>query len=108
MAIAFIEYKVLPEHRAAYSEWMKRVRADYPDLETYEGADQPGLFVELWSGMSREKFERLKAARLRSAEEHEPGAGDDGEFDKIGWQQLHQWVPGGAAKLHIWLFEKVR
>ncbi|MDF2959295.1 MAG: hypothetical protein K0S39_1030 [Paenibacillus sp.] len=108
MTKTFIEYRILPEHRSAYSEWMKQVRADYPELEVYEGADQPGLFVELWNGLSREEYEVLKEVRLRLTTESDKEQMSGRKFDNNDWSRLHNWVSGGAVKIHIWLFEKVR
>ncbi|TDF98649.1 hypothetical protein [Paenibacillus piri] len=103
----FIEYQIFTEYKAVYSNWMERVRAAYPELELYEGADQPGLFVEVWSGLSRQEYELLKAVRLQS-ERPANESSDRLNFDNTDWLQLNQWVPGGAAKIHIWYFEKVR
>ncbi|NOU95768.1 hypothetical protein GC093_21450 [Paenibacillus sp. LMG 31456] len=108
MSITFIEYQVSPEHRAAYSDWMKRVRANYPELEVYEGTDQPGLFVELWNGQSHQDFCVLKEARVKQSSEQEKEQPNNGRFDKIDWNELHNWAIGGVAKIHIWHFGKVR
>ncbi|MFD0679058.1 MULTISPECIES: hypothetical protein [unclassified Paenibacillus] len=108
MSITFIEYQVLPEHRSAYSHWIKQVRANYPELEVYEGTDQPGLFVELWKGQSHEDFGKLKEARVNRSIKVENEQPEKGKFDKNDWNQLHNWTSGGAAKIHIWHFGKVR
>ncbi|PZE21264.1 hypothetical protein CBW46_007790 [Paenibacillus xerothermodurans] len=105
MPIVFVEYQILPQHTPAYSEWLAEVRAKHAELEVYEGADQPGLFVEIWHGLSRDEYDRLKQERLTEA------AGSAGlglPSASFSWRELHQWVSGGAQKIHIWYFEKVK
>jgi hypothetical protein len=108
MSVTFIEYQILPEHRSAYSEWMKQVRAAFPELEVYEGTDQPGLFVELWKGQSHEEYKQLKEARLNLHLESEEASQENGGFGKMDWKPLHNWATGGRGKIHIWHFGKVR
>lgn len=92
MSIVLMEYKILPEHRTAYLDWMTSKQKAYPELEWYEGTDQPGLFVEGWPNCSYERFQAFKAERK------DPGHPE--------WGKLHEYVPEG--KIHIWHFQSVQ
>ncbi|ULL18398.1 hypothetical protein DVH26_30395 [Paenibacillus sp. H1-7] len=108
MSIAFVEYQILPNYRPDYSKWMDGVRANYPELVWLEGTDQPGLFVELWH-VSYEEYESLKKARqLTVNDENEQALPASSKYSMTDWEQLGQWVKGGAAKIHIWHFGKVK
>lgn len=99
MCIVFVEYKIHAEHLQEYLSWIRDMRASYPHTEWYEGAEQPGLFVEIWHGLSDAEYKTMKAARLGQGEEK-------GEWG--AWKAMIPWVPGGKDKIHIWQFEKVK
>ncbi|MCS7464836.1 hypothetical protein N0M98_32660 [Paenibacillus doosanensis] len=107
MSKVFVEYQILPDYRPNYSKWLKDVRANYPEVEFYEGTDQPGVIVEIWSGMTEEEFRAMKQVRARS-EQDAAALPEGGRFAVTAWSELEQWVKGGAAKVHIWQFEKVK
>ncbi|GAA3409258.1 hypothetical protein ACFFNY_09255 [Paenibacillus hodogayensis] len=92
MDIVFVEYKVLPEQREAYLAWARELCGTEPLLEHYEGSDQPNLFVELWRGMSPERYAAFKLARQES--EDRP------------WSELAGYVQGGPGKVHVWHFRR--
>ncbi|OXM87083.1 hypothetical protein [Paenibacillus rigui] len=108
MSKIFVEYQILPQYRPAYSAWVGKVRAVCPQLEVYEGSDQPGLYVEMWEGVSQDDYRRMKAIRKDKAgnvENHLPMAAD---WAQVDWSPLAEWVQGGESKIHIWHFVKVR
>jgi hypothetical protein len=90
----FAEYAVIQDLRLIYlnhmREWLKREGR----LELLEGSDQPGLFVEIWSDVSREEYEDLKKQRLQHSDENE--------------QQWGKWIQGGLEKIHIWHFTNMQ
>lgn len=93
MGVVFVEYRVAEENRRAYMRLMEEaIRGGR--FEHYEGADQPGLFVELWPDMEEAAYEEMKRLRL-------------GEPSGL-WGDVQQTIAGGAAKTHIWRFEKVK
>jgi hypothetical protein len=92
MGIVFVEYKVFPEKREAYLQWMNSLTREESRLELYEGSDQPDLFVELWRDFGEEEYRTYKKTRLESA--------------GSPWAGLADYVPGGAAKIHIWHFRR--
>jgi hypothetical protein len=108
MSKVFVEYHILPQHRSAYSQWIKNVRDVCPGLELLEGADQPGLFVELWTGLTRKAYEQMKQKRHYPSDQ--PFLESDHTLynEVIHWRDLDEWVQGGAEKIHIWYFHKVR
>ncbi|WP_144847435.1 hypothetical protein [Paenibacillus cremeus] len=78
---------------------MEEMRSAHTEVEWYEGTEQPGLFVEIWSGLSDAGYEDMLAARR-----------GDGPVSFL-WEramQLQNWVPGGREKIHIWQFRKVK
>jgi hypothetical protein len=92
MSIVFVEYSILEDARRHYLDFMEAQRKKHPNLEWFEGTDQPNLFVELWREMSYEDYERMKRIRLDST---------DGE-----WGSLGAWIKGGRTKLHLWHFSR--
>ena len=92
MTIVFVEYKVFPEKRDAYSQWMKERVRDTPKMELYEGSDQPGLFVEIWHNVEEHEYREFKNERLENPESP--------------WAELADYVPGGLDKVHIWHFRR--
>jgi hypothetical protein len=104
----FVEYQILPQHRSAYSRWIKNVMGIYPELELLEGADQPGLFVELWSGLTREDYDKLKKLRLGDMDHPITALKHLTCKEDVRWRDMHGWVKGGAEKIQIWYFNKVR
>lgn len=100
MCLVFVEYSIKEECRSDYLVWLEKLRSIHPELECYEGTDQPGLFVELWKGMGPEGFQAMKAQRAGAAAE---GAGGCPET----WKALDEWIDGGRGRIHIWSFQKV-
>ncbi|WP_438446431.1 hypothetical protein [Gorillibacterium sp. sgz5001074] len=92
MGTLFLEYKIDEASRQPYLTWARDKRLQY-GFELMEGTGQPGLFVELWRPVGAEEGAEWRKRRL------EPGHPD--------WSPLHQFVEGGAAKLHIWHFEMI-
>ncbi|WP_461480235.1 hypothetical protein [Paenibacillus sp. PvR052] len=78
---------------------MEGIKGQHPQLEVYEGSEQPNLFVEIWSGLSEEAYHSLKESRtgITAVEEN-----------SNPWRLHDEWVPGGRAKIHIWQFKKVK
>ncbi|MCZ8522762.1 MULTISPECIES: hypothetical protein [Paenibacillus] len=99
MNMVFVEYKVEEVHRTSYLAWAGRLQEANPRVEIYEGDGQPNLFVELWRGLGAEEFAAMKAARTD---------GDNIPEHPAEWNRLTEWVAGGASKIHIWLFQKVK
>lgn len=84
------------------------VRAQYDNLELYEGSDQPGLFVEIWNGLSKEQYIQLKQARGKQGLKEDETALNNNPFGNTEWYRLDEWIKGGSEKVHIWHFEKVK
>jgi len=93
MSVVFVEYRVAEEHRHAYMRLMEEAKRR-GGFEFYEGAEQPGLFVEIWPDMSAAAYEEMKRERL-------------GEPSGL-WGDVQQMIVGGTDKTHIWRFEKVK
>jgi hypothetical protein len=108
MSKIFVEYQILPQHRPAYSKWVEVVTALCPQLEVYEGSDQPGLFVEMWEGATQEDYRVMKAHRLHKETSKDISSLDAAGWVHVDWSALNDWVQGGPAKIHIWHFVKVR
>jgi hypothetical protein len=109
MSKVFVEYQILPQHRSVYSQWIQIVSDKCPELELLEGVDQPGLFIEVWSGWTRETFLHMKQMRKSGANQ---SADMENEatvrYRTIEWHCLDTWIQGGVSKINIWHFEKVR
>ncbi|MEK8129635.1 hypothetical protein WMW72_17140 [Paenibacillus filicis] len=101
MGIVFTEYKIDAIHRTDYLTWAADLKQEFAELEIYEGTEQPNLFVEIWSGLSQEKYAALKAARIgedsRIAQDEESGR----------WRTMELWVAGGRPKIHMWQFSPI-
>ncbi|NHN33598.1 hypothetical protein [Paenibacillus agricola] len=108
MSKVFVEYQILPQHRPVYSGWIQNVKDKNPEMELLEGVDQPGLFIEVWNGMTREAFERMKTSRKSDIERPLVEPGPVAGYIDVDWRRLDSWIEGGAAKIHIWHFNKVR
>jgi len=93
----FVEYAIKPEKRGVYLQYMRRLAQAERRLEVLEGTDQPGLFVEIWSGVTPEEYAAMKRERLEGA--------DDVCLPQPAWAT---WVQGGTAKLHMWHFTAIR
>lgn len=93
MSIVFVEYAIKPDFREPFLIYMQQWQRREGRLEVLEGTDQPGLFVEIWKGMSHEEYVALKEERLR-------GAGED----QVQWDA---WIAGGLSKLHMWHFSPI-
>jgi hypothetical protein len=89
MRIAFVEYKIIKEKRALYMDYLRRLKQS-GDVEIYEGADQPGLFVEIW---------QIGEAKRGAWREIRQKLGD--------WNELLGVVEGGEGKIHIWEFDRL-
>ncbi|SFK79391.1 hypothetical protein SAMN03159341_101599 [Paenibacillus sp. 1_12] len=109
MSKVFVEYHILPQHRSVYSHWIQIVSDKCPELELLEGVDQPGLFIEVWSGWSRETYLQMKQMR-RSGTNSLAGSENEAiaRYRAIEWQSMDPWIQGGVSKINIWHFEKVR
>ncbi|MCD1259840.1 hypothetical protein B5M42_013455 [Paenibacillus athensensis] len=121
----FVEYAIKPEKRDAYLQYMRRLAHMERRLEVLEGTDQPGLFVEIWSGVTPAEYAAMKRGRLEGeAADLEASAGRkpadrsapadpslaDGlseANDGLPQPEWEQWVQGGAAKLHMWHFTAI-
>jgi hypothetical protein len=90
MLKVFVEYRIVEESRSNYIHYMQKVIKQI-GLELFEGTDQPGLFVEIWSNVPYDAYERLKEERL---------APKEGSI----WLPLSSMMDGGITKLHIWHF----
>jgi hypothetical protein len=86
----FVEYKVDPEKRDQYLQWIRSMNRKEPRFELLEGSDQPHLFVEIWRGISFDEYVKLKQERL-------------GRFHSA-WSAMAEYVSGGADRIHIWHF----
>jgi hypothetical protein len=94
----FMEYKISEEYQESYLRLLPMIRERMLQLEAgeykvYTGLGQPGLYVEECIVNSTETFETIKKARLLLA---------DAPFDK-----LLKYIPGGAEKCHMWLFQPI-
>jgi hypothetical protein len=94
----FMEYKISEEHHESYLMLLptlreRMLRLGAGDYMVYTGLGQPGLFVEECTVDSVEVFDAIKKARLQLA---------DAPFDN-----LLDYIPGGAAKCHMWLFQPI-
>ncbi|WP_281889420.1 hypothetical protein [Paenibacillus sp. YYML68] len=98
MYIVFVEYRIEPQALELYAAWAEHMKLREPRLQLFEGTDQPGLFVELWSDLAEEAYVRMKQMRT-GTEELEPTS-EDTQL----WRELERWVVGGRAKIHIWRF----
>jgi hypothetical protein len=92
MCKVFVEYTIDQAKRATYLHYMQII-IKQTGLELYEGTDQPGLFIEIWSNLSYVGYESLKKERL------DPEKGSD-------WESFGDMLLGGLSKLHIWHFSK--
>ncbi|QQE73802.1 hypothetical protein KDJ56_18280 [Brevibacillus composti] len=93
MITVFIEYKTVEskrdEHRRLLAEMPARLeRLGAKEYRSWEGWDQPGLFVEAFHVATIDQYETIKAWRLA-----------DREFCAC--------IAGGAEKLHVWAFQPV-
>jgi hypothetical protein len=93
MCKVFVEYTVSEEMRTNYLQYMQ-ILIDKTGLMLYEGTDQPGLFIEIWSNLNYSAFLDLKRERLNPK-------------DESIWKPLIPFVTGGVEKIHIWHFSKV-
>jgi hypothetical protein len=90
MEKVFVEYAVVDGALDAYRAFMADKRSGGKRFEWYEGTDQPGLFVEVWPGMSYAEYAAFKRKRTDPADPD--------------WGRLQEWVRGGLAKVHVWHF----
>ena len=90
MLTVFIEYKLQPEKREQalrlLASMASRLAAwGASEYRSYEGLDQPGLFVETFDVSTVHEYEQIKEHRLAD-------------------QEFCDCITGGAAKLHVWAF----
>jgi len=92
------EYQISAEKREDFLKIWPEVKRQLAALGArhivfYEGADQPGLFVEQFEVAGMDEYEALKTARRK-------------EIHPI-WGDFHACVPGGKEKVHVWAFVKM-
>lgn len=90
MLTVFIEYKVDAEKRSHALRLLASMGARMEAMgarqyRSWEGLDQPGLFVEAFDVETVVQYEQIKANRLAD-------------------QDFCDCISGGAAKLHVWAF----
>lgn len=90
MFITFAEYRIMPECVELYRKETARLLKVDNRIQLYEGTDQPGLFVEIWTAPDAEEAERIKKERCS---------------ERSSWAVLTPMIAGGAAKLHVWTFK---
>jgi len=90
MFICFAEYRIMEPYRQTYLALSSElVRTSSHALVVYEGTDQPGLFVELWTAEDEATAEQIKRERCG---------------ERSPWRPVDGWVQGGRAKVHVWTF----
>ncbi|MDU0203034.1 hypothetical protein ACYEXS_25625 [Paenibacillus sp. MAH-36] len=95
MSKVFVEYAINPEYRDSFLIYMQEWQKREGRLEVLEGTDQPGLYVEIWSEVSRDEYIAMKEDRLQQG---------GGRGNQAAWEK---WVKGGLSKLHMWHFSPV-
>lgn len=91
MFITFAEYRINDANLERYRTESRRLVEESADrVSLYEGCDQPGLFVEIWSAADEEEAEAIKKERCG---------------ERSSWAALTPLIQGGAAKLHVWTFK---
>jgi hypothetical protein len=90
MYICFVEYRIEEQALETYRTFMKQQVQTCQGLHIYEGTDQPGLFVEQWHAASEQEAQRIKEERCSA---------------HSSFAAVNDWVPGGAAKVHAWVFK---
>lgn len=103
MCIVFVEYRIEQEFRTDYLTWTADLKQKFEQVNIYEGAEQPDLFVEIWEGLSDAAYTAMKTDRTGTIKTVTP----DEAADKLLWRRMEPWIAGGRAKLHIWRFNKV-
>ncbi|HUC93942.1 MAG TPA: hypothetical protein VMS09_18325 [Paenibacillus sp.] len=88
----FVEYRIAPELRQSFMEWMAQAKLRESGFLIYEGTDQPGLFVEVWEAASEAEAERKKEERCG---------------ERSSWSVMFGYVSGGRDKVHAWTFRPV-
>lgn len=96
--LVFVEYKVLPQRRNEFLSLLSSLEQQLQTMQAtevkfYEGADQPGLFVEEFHVPDHETYEHIKMLRK------------EGPIDIFA--ELAQCIEGGVEKLHIWAFSNI-
>ncbi|MGG2201773.1 hypothetical protein [Paenibacillus validus] len=103
VCIVFVEYRIEKEYRTSYLTWAAVLKQQFEQMDVYEGAEQPGLFVEIWNGLSDEAYAAMKAARTGTIT---PGLPDETEEGRL-WRRIDPWIAGGRGKVHIWKFTRI-
>lgn len=85
----FAEYRIAEENRERYLELMAALGASHPEMNLYEGTDQPGLFVEVWEAGTKEEADRIREIRLS---------------DDSPWSAVSRLASGNV---HAWVFAPV-
>ncbi len=80
----FVEYRIEKEYRTSYLTWAAVLKQQFEQMDVYEGAEQPGLFVEIWNGLSDEAYAAMKAARTGTIT---PGLPDETEEGRL-WRRI--------------------
>ncbi|RNB92273.1 hypothetical protein EDM56_00805 [Brevibacillus fluminis] len=90
MYTIFVEYRILPEKREAYFNYMSTIPAQISErggvgYRHLEGVEQSNTFVEAFEVEQLETYQAIRSWRLSDTE-------------------LPTFISGGAAKLHMWAF----
>lgn len=93
MYICFAEYQISSVWREHYLAYTTELLAEGNEVQLYEGTDQPGLFVEVWTALTCEQAEQIKKERCS---------------ERSSWFRVSEWIAGGSAKMHIWTFKPVQ
>lgn len=90
----FVEYAIRKQCRKAYLLFINNMMEADSNVEIYEGTDQTGLFVEIWNDCNHQDYKMMKQERKSNK--------------NLKWNELNSYIEGGAEKLHIWHFTKIK
>ncbi|MCM3748241.1 hypothetical protein M3223_12835 [Paenibacillus pasadenensis] len=85
-----VEYKIKEEHLAEYSSLLRELQLQHPEVQLFQGTDQPGLYVEIWPADSEEEAAARQEERL------------DG---RSAWKPIGDWTAGEPGRIHAWTFK---
>ncbi|TSB45194.1 MFS transporter [Alkalicoccobacillus porphyridii] len=93
----FVEYKINDKAKKGYEQLMPSLlntlsEEGATNIEWFEAADQPLLYVEMFEVSTLSHYRRLK--QLRQTKIHPD------------FQQLDPMIAGGLSKLHCWAFQR--
>ncbi|MFS0727160.1 hypothetical protein [Paenibacillus sp. 1P07SE] len=90
MYVCMMEYRIAGEQRTEYLRWAEQMMQSFPGTIIYEGIDQSGLFVEIWTAETAEQAQQIQdAARSGGAP----------------WNELPKWI--GGSKVNAWSFRQL-